>query len=204
MKKFQTKRKKNYFFPLILILCFVILFIVLSFCKLKNNYDDLIMAFWNNNEISLIKKNINIGNMLKLLNFKKEKQLVYEEKKNNIILLECESDIESDLINNLSKLGIKAIHKNESGNYKYILKVIEYNNNDVINVKKKNYNKMSIKLPTNMLPKIKDYLDNNFPNVIENYFSSEENIIEISLGKKNNGNNSTEIIALLMYYILGD
>lgn len=200
MKKFKFQRKKSYRL-IISFIIFISLFIWISFKELNTNHSTLVKLLIPNTEnISFF----HISDLIKTMEFNKKSKAIT----NPTIYFHSDSDMSifTMLKDNLRKLGIEA--RIDTTNTKTNLYYICYGNiSDTILIQKKIYAK--IQFSTN---KLNNYLKLNYPSLYNEIVSDKNNVLEntilILVGNKNAPedaiNNSTEIIALVLYNFLGD
>ena len=213
MKKFKSRRKINYYRIISYIVAatiFIIFFIWVSFQKLEDSHSDFIKLVMN---YSGEKKNylFDLDNLISLPIFIdnkttiKNKQVYFHEDSSPKIL--------SLLKSNLRKLGIEIINSNRNNSREDLFYIKEGNIQDIVDVDGKKYAKilLTVDNDSKVLKKIKNYFDDNYSKVLQNIVNKnnefDKNIILIEVGS-NNGidaiNNSTEIISLMIYNLVGD
>ena len=216
MKKFKTKNCYLNYKLIILIIIILILFSLFSFITINNVnskiFDVLLYNFDNNKTLS---HNIFTSNLDYLIN----NYSFYDKKKyinNNKVYLY--NDIYDLLKNNLIKLGYEIEYDITNKNIKYYIQLIKSERHNTITINNKKYTKIKFILDKNnnsyedskkILEKLNKYLNDYYPNVsdgikeINNIEKTNNNeiIIEIDDNDYEVINNSTEIIALMLYYL---
>ena len=222
MKKFKTKKPKYPKYLLIIIILFFLVFILLSFMKLEKSYKGFLFYLLNDsfqienkkNTFSLMTKLDYFLDDYKFFEIKEDKEILPKK----IVYLfnsqDKNDEIVSLLANNLKKLNIRSFidddyPKNMSDNYDLYLD-IHYDNldNSQIHLDKKDYAKIQLIGNYSIIKDMNDYLNSNYQGISRGITEKEMNnkslIITVSKNNYQEVNNSTEIIALMIYDFLGD
>ena len=231
MKKFRT-RNYNKVKIIILLIIFLLIFITLSFFKLTKSFTNIInitlkgFNYQDNNSIFIFSSNLDY--LINNYSFK-EKNNNYIKEENKIYLYNSDNnqeyyddsnitDARKLLKNKLIKLGIKVLDEKEK-NIDYLIDIERDNVKDTtITINNKKYAKILFVLNNNreILKKMNNYLNTNYPGISRGIYEIkddinnqiEKNVIVIKIGGiENNINevdNSTEILSLMLYHMLGE
>ena len=212
MKKFKFKKKKNNYIIILLFVLFIIVFILLSKIRLTKSNTKFIKYLLT--DISLEEKNINLltSNLNIILNtyyFKENNDLVVT---NNRVVYLYNSDISNYLKQNLEKLNIDVTSDNSNKYIGYYINIENGNNDSTMKINDKEYSKIDLIVNNrNIIEKIKKCFDKKYQDLFSFIFENNSSLynkdtITFKINSKNKEtiNNSTEIVSLLLYYILGE
>lgn len=199
MKRFQTKKRRKKYTWIVLFIIFIVLFSLLSMFNLNKNVGDSIILLLEKEEFNKINfVNYFFNNLYNSSMFLKKDEIINNY--DNTIKINGHEKVLQLLEENLKKIGINSqIDQNP------FIKILLKNEDNVITVKNKTYFKFKVFLPQNYY-KYKELINEKYQDFIIDIAENDELIIEIngSINNLENLRNSTEIVSLIIYNLLGD
>ena len=192
MKRFRTKKKYKYQW-IFLFGLFLLLFSLLSLLNLQSNLSDKLFVFWDKKEFDKITSfNNYLGKLINLYSFNEKKVLALNT--NIQITINGDEEIVSYVRNNLKRLGITSQITNNP-----LITIILNNDDETSFYEHKEYAKIKLTLPVKLKEKITRYTE------LIDIYEGKGIIFQINSSKDNEIiKNSTEIVSLIIYDILGD